>query len=127
VNGYLLDTHVLLWWLGSPNRLATHVREVIQDPRQDVFVSAAAAWEIGIKQALGRRLDVPDNLADEIANVGIETLPITFRHGLAVANLPPHHADPFDRLMIAQAQLEHLVLVTHDSKIHQYDVALLKA
>ena len=126
MNGYLLDTHVLLWWLDDPSQLSTDVREAIADPSQVVYVSAATAWEMGIKKALGR-LDIPDDLPAVLERDGTRSLPIPLRHGLAVADLPAHHADPFDRMMIAQAAAEDLVLVTRDPVIERYDIAWLKA
>jgi len=126
VSGYLLDTHTLLWWLDNPEKLTQAARNAISDADHDVYVSAAAGWEIGIKQALGN-LTAPDSLLEVVRDSGIEVLPITFEHGLSVKDLPPHHQDPFDRVMVAQAAAEGLVLVTRDTYIHKYDVATLKA
>ena len=125
MNGYLLDTHILLWWLDDPRKLSAAAREVIADSSHAVYVSAAAAWEIGIKQALGR-LTIPDDLVEVLEQSGIRPLPILLTHGLAVATLPPHHTDPFDRMMVAQAAAEGLVLITRDKGIQQYDVPLLR-
>lgn len=126
MNGYLLDTHVLIWWLEDPSKISEAACEVIAKPAHTVYVSAAAAWEMGIKKAMGR-LDFPADLADVLENGGIHTLPITLKHGLAAAELPAHHQDPFDRMMVAQAVMEDLVLITRDPMIQQYDVAQLKA
>ena len=126
MRGYLLDTHVLLWWLDDPERLSEGARSAITDTTNAVYVSAAAAWEIGIKQALGR-IDVPVQLEQAVEDEGIRVLPISFTHGLAVAHLPSHHQDPFDRLMVAQAIAEELVLITRDPVVQQYDAATLKA
>ena len=123
---YLLDTHVLLWWLADPAKLADRAREAITDGRNNVYVSAAAAWEMAIKKALGR-LDFPSNLAEVLEKDHIEVLPITLAHALAVADLPVHHQDPFDRMQIAQARLEDLVFVTRDPKIAAYDVQRIEA
>lgn len=86
-NGYLLDTHVLLWWLGTPDRLTREAREAIRQRELPVFVSAASGWEMGIKRGLGR-LDVPGELASTLREQQIEELPVSFAHGLAVAALP---------------------------------------
>ena len=122
----LLDTHVLLWWLDDPSSIAGRTRELIADPGRAVFVSAAAAWEITIKRQLGK-LDVPDDLEDALERERFQHLPIAMRHALAVAELPPIHADPFDRIQIAQARLEGLTIVTRDGRIPRYEVPCLRA
>lgn len=121
-----LDTHVLLWWLSDDVRLSLTSRAAISAGKNLVFVSAAAAWEIVIKSALGK-LDVPSNLEAALTANRFEPLPITIPHSLAVANLPHHHNDPFDRLLIAQAKVEGLTLVTGDEQIKRYDVAIMEA
>lgn len=126
MSSYLLDTHVLLWWLDDPEKLAAPAREAISSSDNVIFVSAAAAWEMSIKKSLGR-LDYPDDLPEALQQAGIRTLPITLRHALSVVDLPPRHQDPFDRMQIAQAISEGLILVTRDAKIEQYDVPCLKA
>ncbi len=122
----LLDTHVLLWWLDDPSLIAGQARELIADPRRPVFVSAAAAWEITIKRQLGK-LDAPDDLEDALERERFQHLPIAIRHAVAVAELPPIHGDPFDRIQIAQARLEGLTIVTRDGWIPRYDVRCLRA
>jgi PIN domain nuclease of toxin-antitoxin system len=122
----LLDTHVLLWWLDDPSLIAGDARELIADPRRPVFVSAAAAWEITIKRQLGK-LDAPDDLEDALERERFQHLPIAIRHAVAVAELPPIHGDPFDRIQIAQARLEGLTIVTRDGWIPRYDVRCLRA
>ena len=124
MTGYLLDTHVLLWWLCDPTRLSDEARAVIADGQNTVYLSAAAAWEMSIKRALGR-LDMPGNLEEVLRKDLIEVLPIRLPHALAVADLPLHHRDPFDRMHVAQARHENLVLITHDEKIAAYDVSVL--
>lgn len=124
--GYLLDTHTLLWWLSAPEELSTEAHEVIRNGRNAVYLSAAAGWEMSIKKALGR-LDFPGNLEEVLRNDHIEVLPITLPHALAVSDLPLHHQDPFDRMQIAQARLEGLVLITRDEKIEQYEVEVMRA
>ena len=120
----LLDTHVLLWWLSDDPMLGAEARAVIANPDTQAFVSAATAWEISIKTTLGK-LDAPDNLEDALAANGFSPLPITVEHALAAGRLPEHHRDPFDRMLIAQAQVEGLTLVTHDGAFGHYDVHLL--
>ena len=121
----LLDTHTLLWWLSDPP-LETTARDHIADHGNPVFVSAATAWEITVKQALGK-LTAPDDLESVVASGGFEALPISFAHGLTAGRLPPHHRDPFDRILIAQAQHEGLAVVTRDSVFAAYDVATVAA
>ena len=122
----LLDTHTLLWWLTDPAKLSSGAREAIASPGNAVYLSSAAAWEMAIKKALGR-LDMPGNLEEVLEQDHIEVLPITLSHALAVADLPLHHQDPFDRMQIAQARLEDLVLITRDATIAEYDVQVLTA
>ena len=119
----LLDTHVLLWWLSDDKMLGAKARAAIADSGTQVFVSAATAWEISIKMTLGK-LDAPDNFEEALATSGFTPLPIMVEHALAAGRLPDHHRDPFDRMLIAQAQLEELLVVTHDGAFGQYDVGL---
>jgi len=121
---FLLDTHILLWWLGNNRRLGPGVRIVIADPQNFIFVSAASIWEISIKKSLGK-LSTPDNLLTVLKQNNFQLLSITAEHGLAIADLPEHHKDPFDRMLIVQAQMEGLTLISQDSKFNQYDVILL--
>ncbi|MYH09684.1 MAG: type II toxin-antitoxin system VapC family toxin [Gemmatimonadales bacterium] len=122
----LLDTHVFLWWVSDWDRIAEPTREAISDPGNEVFVSAVSGWEIGTKKAKGR-LTAPDNLADVVEKKRFAHLPLTFEHAERAATLPPHHRDPFDRMLIAQAQAERLVLVTRDARIPLYDVSTTRA
>lgn len=121
----LLDTHMLLWWLADDERLPAMAAVTIADPDNEVVVSAASAWEISIKQAAGR-LDAPDDLLDAVAANDFETLTITAGHAMAAGSLPIHHADPFDRMLIAQAQIEDLIIVTIDRRFSEYEVELLR-
>ena len=121
----LLDTHIFLWWRGEPTRLTSAVRSRIATA-DIVFVSAASAWEAGIKVALGR-LEIPDTIESGVLASGFEKLPITFSHAERAAGLPPHHRDPFDRMLVAQAQAEGLTLVTHDRLLEPYAVEILWA
>ncbi len=126
----LIDTHVLLWWLGDDPRLGRTAAAHIADPRNLVWVSAASAWEIAIKAGLGR-LDLgepPEQcLPREIERAGFQPLDVKFDHALAVRTLVAHHADPFDRLLIAQALSEGLHIVTADPAFSAYSVAVVRA
>jgi PIN domain nuclease of toxin-antitoxin system len=121
---YLLDSHVLLWWLEDSARIGPAARRVLADPGARILVSAASVWEIGIKQALGK-LRVPESIVDLLQDEGFEPLPITARHAEAAASLPPLHRDPFDRMLVAQARADGLTLITHDEAIRAYDVNVL--
>jgi PIN domain nuclease of toxin-antitoxin system len=123
----LLDSHAFLWWLAEDPKLKAEARQVMADPSSIVHVSAASIWELSIKAALGKLdLDGAD-LVEEIEANGFVELPILARHSLAAANLPRHHEDPFDRMLIAQAQIEGLTIVTRDSAFRAYGVGLLPA
>jgi PIN domain nuclease of toxin-antitoxin system len=121
----LLDTHAFLWWVLDDRRLSKRARDVIGDPRSDVFFSVASAWELAIKTTLGR-LDLPGPLdvllPEQVALNGFHVLPVTLSHALAVAALPPYHHDPFDRLLVAQAQIEELRFVSGDRQVARYKV-----
>jgi PIN domain nuclease of toxin-antitoxin system len=126
----LLDTHVWLWALHAPERLSDEARRLIARRENVVYLSAVSAWEIAIKFGLGRlRLPVPpeEYVPSRMADLGMETLPIEQAHALRVASLPRHHRDPFDRLLVAQAQVERLTLVTADPEIRLYDVETVAA
>jgi PIN domain nuclease of toxin-antitoxin system len=126
----LLDTHVFLWWLDDDPRLGGGARARIADPAAAVFVSAATAWEIAIKSGLGRlHLAEPaeDFVPREIERGGFRPLPVTVDHALAVRTLAPHHRDPFDGLLIAQARCEGLRIVTADAAFAAYGIATLAA
>ena len=120
----LLDTHILLWWLADDPSLPARAADAIASADNVVVVSAASGWEIAIKKAAGR-LDAPDDLLDALHDNDFDTLPITIPHALAAGALPAHHSDPFDRMLIAQAQAEQLVLVSVDGRFRGYDVELL--
>jgi PIN domain nuclease of toxin-antitoxin system len=121
----LLDTHALLWWLAGDG-LGIQARDAIADPANLVFVSAASAWEISIKKDLGK-LTAPDDLEQQVHSGGFLPLPVSIAHGVAAGQLARHHDDPFDRMLIAQAQAESLTIVTRDKRFHEYGVALLTA
>ena len=120
----LLDTHVLLWWLADDAALSPVAREAIADEDSEVWVSAASAWEISIKRALGK-LSGPNDLVEKLVENHFDPLPILVADALEAGSLPPHHDDPFDRMLVAQARLSGLTLVTHDARIRAYDVVTL--
>ena len=122
----LLDTHVVLWWLSRSNRLGQKAASAIADVENDTFVSAVTAVEMSIKAAKGK-LRAPDNLDEMLAEKALTPLPITFRHGRAVRDLPQHHGDPFDRILVAQARCEGLTIVTADPAMAKYGVPTLEA
>ena len=122
----LLDTHVLLWYMEDDPRLGPEIRGTMEQAAPQVFVSVASVWEMSIKRALGK-LRVPANLAQTLTATGVQLLAITLAHALAAGALPPHHRDPFDRMLVAQAQLEGLTLVTHDARLRPYVVPVLWA
>ena len=122
----LIDTHVLLWWLDDNPSLSKRARTVISDGKNPVFVSAVIIWEIRIKEALGK-LKIPGNFREVLENQPFEMLDITAEHAHAVGELPSHHRDPFDRMLIAQAKVEGLILVTHDMTLKKYKIPLIKA
>lgn len=121
----LLDSHAFLWWLTDDSRLSAGARQVVADPSSRVHISAATIWELSIKAALGKLdLDGAD-LIEEIEENAFVELPMTARHSAAAALLPRHHGDPFDRMLIAQARIEGLTIVTRDSAFRAYDIAIV--
>ena len=122
----LLDTHALLWWLDGDRRLGVEAAARIEDDETDVYVSAATAWEIAVKRAVGK-LAAPFDVVAEIEEEGFLPLAITVVHGVAAGGLPLHHTDPFDRMLVAQARAEGMWLVTSDTAILQYDVPWIDA
>jgi len=127
---YLLDTAVWLWSLAEPERLNSQARRLVAEGREDLYLSAASSWEIGIKWALGK-LPLPEPPAryvpKRLAAQGIRPLTISHAHALAAAELPPHHRDPFDRLLIAQALIEQMTVLTADRAFEKYEVRVLRA
>ena len=120
----LLDTRILLWWLADDPSLPPLAADAIANRDVDVIVSAATAWEIAVKRAAGR-LEAPDDLLGALEANDFGSLSITVAHALAAGSLPQHHSDPFDRMLIAQAQTEELTLITVDRRFPEYDVDLL--
>lgn len=126
----LLDTQVWLWLQVTPEKLVPEVLDRLTDRRSELLLSAASTWEIAINHSLGK-LPLPEHPRDYVPSRmradGVADLPITQAHAMRVVDLPPHHRDPFDRLLVAQAQVERLTLVTADALLSQYDVTVLPA
>ena len=120
----LLDTHIFLWWNSDPAMIVRPLREAIAQPSNEIFVSAASVWEISIKRALGK-LGFAQRIVQSVLAHRFQLLPINGEHAEHAAELPPHHADPFDRLLVAQASLERLVLGTQDIRIRAYGLPIL--
>ena len=123
----LLDTHCWLWMLEDSEKLSAGARALVRDPEHELFFSAASAWEIAIKYAQGKlRLPQPPStfVPHFMTAGGVGALPILHSHTLHAGNLPPHHRDPFDRMLIAQAQVEELTVLTADAVFGKYDVAI---
>ena len=120
----LLDTHVVLSWMGHGRPLSEGAERVLDDATNQVMISAVVAWEIAIKRALGK-LHAPADLIERVLASDIVRLPISIEHATAVEHLPRHHGDPFDRLLIAQTAIERATLVSEDAAIRAYDVPVL--
>jgi PIN domain nuclease of toxin-antitoxin system len=121
VSRALLDTHTLLWWLRDDAALSSSARALIADPQTEPLASSVSVWEIAIKSALGK-LEAHDDLLDAIADDGFSWLPVSVEHAWALRELPHHHGDPFDRLLIAQALTEDVPLVSTDRRFDAYGV-----
>lgn len=126
----LLDTQAWLWMLMAPERFSHRSLRIVEASKNHLILSAASAWEIGIKHELGR-LELPGTpesvIPDLMLRSGVGALPISHAHALRAGALPPHHRDPFDRLLIAQAQIEGLPLLTSDAQVKQYEVEVIDA
>jgi PIN domain nuclease of toxin-antitoxin system len=122
---FLLDTHILLWWLEDDPTLSAEAKTTIQNPDNFIFVSAASVWEMSIKKSLGK-LKIPNNLLEVIEENEFQVLAVTAEHGLKVGELPYHHKDPFDRILIAQALHEGFTIISRDGKFKLYDAPLLE-
>jgi len=122
----LLDTHVLLWWLNDSPELSQDAKNAISKQDNMVYISSVCIWEIVIKQSLGK-LSMPDNWKETLEAEPFSRLTITWDHAFEVRKLPEIHRDPFDRLLVAQAMIEELVLVTNDEHIRKYNVATLQS
>jgi PIN domain nuclease of toxin-antitoxin system len=119
----LLDTHVILWWLADDPTLSDDIKAKL-DHEPQAYISSATIWEVTIKQAAGKIIE-PADLPERIRGSGFRELPINFEHAIAAGRLPLIHRDPFDRMLVAQAQCENLTLVTRDEHCQKYDVAIL--
>lgn len=122
----LLDAHALLWWLADDPQLDAAAKRSIADPMTDVLISAATVWEVEVKRVAGR-LRAPVALLEAIRQSGMDTLPITAVDAVTAAGLPMHHGDPFDRMLVAQAQRLDALIVSRDRALHAYDVDVLPA
>ena len=121
----LLDTHTFLWWVNDDPRLSTHCRSIISNGANEILFSAVSAWEIAVKASIGR-LVLPDKteayILDQLSRNRFDVLSIDLTHALRVSLLPDHHKDPFDRMLVAQAQVERVPILTADSQIARYPV-----
>lgn len=124
----LLDTHVFLWWVLDDSQLRPSTVELLGNPDNDILMSSVCGWEISIKASLGR-LDLPsppvDFVPQQLHKNDFGTLPITLYHALEVYSLPPHHQDPFDRMLIAQSRTENIPIISSDSTFGRYDVEVI--
>ncbi len=124
-----MDTHVFLWWGTNDPQLSPLAQEIISDGENELFFSTVSGWEIAIKASLGKLENVPQGLGDfldeELPKNGFEVLPVRLKHALGVYDLPHHHKDPFDRLLIAQAIAEGLYVLSKDSKFSSYPVRVV--
>ena len=126
VKQYLLDTHVALWWLEDPTKLAPRVQDIIADKSNELFISSVSFWEMAIKNEIGK-LTIPHNIMACYAAEKIQMLNLSPAEALSVADLPKLHSDPFDRMLIAQAKFNDLVLITKDDKILDYPITSIKS
>lgn len=121
----LLDSHVFLWWRSAPERLSSGALDAIKDAL-DCYVSVVSIWELSIKRGLGK-LSFDGSLGDGVAASGFDPLAVSFRHAEEAGGLPFHHRDPFDRMLVSQARIEGLTLVTQDRALKAYEVPILWA
>ncbi len=130
----LLDTHVFLWWITDDPRLSTRVRDVLQDSDNELYFSAASAWEIAIKAQLGRLQLIKESqpaqsleqfMVEQLSLNALVVLPIQLRHALHVYTLAQHHRDPFDRILVAQSRVEDMPILTADAQITRYNVDVI--
>jgi PIN domain nuclease of toxin-antitoxin system len=127
---FLIDTHCWLWWIANPERLSVRAFEIIESGENTILFSAASSWEIAVKYAIGK-IDLPEPpdkfIPKRLVRDGITSLPIEHSHALHTATLPRYHNDPFDRMLIAQALLEKVPIMTADPQIERYDVEIIRA
>ncbi len=124
-NSYLIDTHIFIWWMENNKRLSKKLYDLLSNPQNQIFLSVVSIWEIVIKQSKNR-LNISVDIEKGVKISGFSTLPIEVTHALKIQELPIYHNDPFDRMIIAQAQIENLTLITNDPKIKKYKVKIFK-
>ena len=122
-NRFLLDTHIFIWWMERNKRLKRKTLSLLNNPKAQIFLSTISIWEMLIK-AGKNKLEIDTDIEDGVRRSGFTILPLTISHVLKVKSLPPHHNDPFDRILIAQAQSENLTFITDDKKMERYNVTL---
>jgi len=122
---YLLDTHIILWWLTNPKLISPKASKIISDKDNNVFVSCASFWEMAIKKSLGR-LTLPRNIVAILQTEGFQIMPIGHEEALGICDMPPLHQDPFDRMLVMQAKLHNCVLITRDRNVMDYPVITVK-
>jgi len=122
----LLDTHAVLWWLSDDPTLSEAARTAISDPENTVYLSAVVVWEMRIKQGIGK-LDLPDDFDQVLDGQAFSRLPVTVDHAHAIAGLPAVHRDPFDRMLVAQAVVEGMTIVSRDRRIAEYGIGVVLA
>ena len=120
----LLDTRAALWWLSEDERFSEATADQLTDETNQVLLSAVVVWEVAIKRSLGK-LEAPENLASTLLDAGLQALPVSLDHAAAVEQLPWHHRDPFDRMLVAQAAIEGAAVVSHDEALQPYEVNLV--
>jgi PIN domain nuclease of toxin-antitoxin system len=120
----LLDTHAALWWLSADERFSPQAERVLTDGTNQVLLSAAVVWEVAIKRSLGK-LRAPPDLAPTLLGAGVQALPVTLDHAAHVQQLPWHHRDPFDRMLVAQASIERAAIVSRDVALRPYGITLI--
>ncbi len=121
---FLLDTQIFIWWMEDKKRLKENIKNILSDSSNSVFLSVTSVWEMAIKLKLGK-LKLPKDWKQTIKNCRFEILPVNFEHALALEELPLHHKDPFDRMLIAQAKVENCTLITVDQKIQKYKIPVV--
>lgn len=122
---YLLDTHIILWWLTNPKQIAAKASKIISDKKNDIFISSVSLWEMAIKKSLGR-LTLPRNITEILQAEGFQIIPIGHEEALGISDLPQIHQDPFDRMLVMQAKLYNYVLITRDKNVMDYPVTTIK-
>jgi PIN domain nuclease of toxin-antitoxin system len=125
-NGFLLDTHIFLWWMEGRKKFSPKIESILKDESNQVFISVISIWEMIIKSNINK-LQLPDNLQEGIAESGFSILQLSLSHVFGLDSLPMFHNDPFDRILIAQTITEKLTLITSDEKIKKYNIPVLFA